>query len=176
MGSGRRMNLGVRQRGIELPANRRAASGKSWRAHREIKRYAGGSEHCTIADEWMDAAGNGAAADESESADESPDESDDTAATADESERSGTAAAGAERHDRTAWIVAGSSGEADRTFIYAGHADRLHKAEEPPLEPDCAVYGDECSFAGSDKYGPVEVAAAGREDLSEPGGCSGAGA
>ena len=80
------------------------ASGKSWRAHREIKRYAGGSEHRTVADEWMDAAGNGAAADES--ADESS--SSDTAA-ADESYGSGAAAACAERYDGAGWIAAGSS-------------------------------------------------------------------
>src|SRR6266478_5592067 len=98
------MNLGVRHRGTALPANRREAPGKSWRAHREIKRYAGGGEHCTVADEWMDAAGIGAAADESESADESPDESNDPAT---ESDGSGASAGRAERHDGTAWIAAG---------------------------------------------------------------------
>src|SRR5260370_30340347 len=166
------MNLGVRQRGTALPANRREAPGKSWRTHREIKRYAGGSEHCTVADEWMDAAGNGAAADESESADES----NDTATATDESERSGTSADGGERYDGTAWIAAGTGSEADRAFVSAGHACGLFEAEEPPLESDSAVYGDECSFAGPGKYRPAEIAAAGRQDLSEPGGCSGAGA
>jgi hypothetical protein len=96
-----------------LPANRREAPGKSWRAHREIKRYAGGGEHRTVADEWMDAAGNGAAADESESPDESPDESNDTATAADESDGSGASAGRAERHDGTAWIAAGPGSEAD---------------------------------------------------------------
>src|SRR5258707_101645 len=100
------MNLGVRQRGIALPANRREAPGKSWRAHREIKRYAGGSEHCTVADEWMDAAGSGTAADES------PDQSYDTATGADESYGSGDAAGRTERYDGTGWIAAGSAAEA----------------------------------------------------------------
>src|ERR1700722_10612175 len=36
-------------------------SGKSWRAHREIKGYAGSSEHRIVADECEHAAGNGAA-------------------------------------------------------------------------------------------------------------------
>src|SRR5260370_36482419 len=109
------MNLGVRQRGTALPANRREAPGKSWRAHREIKRYAGGGENCTVADEWMDAAGIGAAADESESADESadespdesPDESNDPATAAAESDGSDPSAGGAERHDGPAWIARG---------------------------------------------------------------------
>ena len=96
-----------------LPANRREAPGKSWRAHREIKRYAGGGEHRTVADEWMDAAGNGAAADESN----------DTATVADESYRSSTAAGCAERHDGTGWIAAGSCSENDRAFVSAGHVD-----------------------------------------------------
>ena len=102
MGSGMRMNLGVRQRGIVLPANRREARGKSWRAHREIKRYAGGSEHCAVADECMDAAGNGAAA-ESNHAD----------TTADEPDRTGAAAARDERYDGTGGVAAGSAAEAD---------------------------------------------------------------
>src|SRR5258708_35094545 len=97
------MNLGVRHRGTALPANRREAPGKSWRAHREIKRYAGGSEHCTVADEWMDAAGSGAAADESNDTD--PD--------ADEPDRSGAAATRDQRYDGTVWIAAGSGAEAD---------------------------------------------------------------
>ena len=118
VGSGRGMNLGVRQRGVALPANRRAAPGKSWRAHREIKRYAGGGEHRTVADQWMDAAGNGAAADESESADESPDQSTDEScatdpAAPDQSYGSGTAAGCAERYDGTGWIAAVSDAEAD---------------------------------------------------------------
>ena len=88
--------------------NRRETPGKSWRAHREIKRHAGGSEHRTVADEWMDAAGNGAAADES--AHESS--SNDTAA-ADESYGTGASAARTDRHDRAAWIAAGSGAKAD---------------------------------------------------------------
>src|ERR1700746_1415781 len=80
------------------------ARGKSWRAHREIKRHAGGSEHRTVADEWMEAAGNGAAA--AESADESS--SIDTAA-AGASAGPGAAAACAERYDGAGWIAAGSS-------------------------------------------------------------------
>ena len=107
------MNFRCPAEGTALPANRREEPGKSWRAHREIKRYAGGSEHCTVADEWMDAAGNGAAADESESANESTDESYDTATGADESDRSGAGAARAKRYDGTGWIAAGSGSEAD---------------------------------------------------------------
>ena len=105
MGPCRGMNLGVRQEFV-LPANRREARGKSWRAHREIKRYAGGGEHRTVADEWMDAAGNGAAADESDDTATAADQSSGTVA--DESNRAGSGAAGAERHDGTAWIAAGS--------------------------------------------------------------------
>ena len=101
------MNFRCPAEGTALPANRREAPGKSWRAHREIKRYAGGGEHRIVADEWMDAAGNGAAADES------PNESNDTAAGADESDRAGSGAAGAERYDGTGWIAAGSGSEAD---------------------------------------------------------------
>jgi len=97
-----RMNLGVRQREVALPANRREAPGKSWRAHREIKRYAGGSEHCTVADECVYAAGNGAAA-----------ESDHTAAAADESDRTGASAACVERHHGTGRVAAGSATEDD---------------------------------------------------------------
>ena len=46
-----------------MPANRWQSVRKSWRAHREIKRYAGGSEHWTVADECVDAARTGAADD-----------------------------------------------------------------------------------------------------------------
>ena len=97
-----RMSLGVRQREVALPANRREAPGKSWRAHREIKRYAGGGEHCTVADECVHAAGNGATA-----------ESNHTDAAADESDRAGASAARAERYDGAARIAAGSGSEAD---------------------------------------------------------------
>ena len=48
------MNSDVRQRTrlkLGLPAKRR----RGWRAHREIKGYAGGSEHCTVVDECVDA-------------------------------------------------------------------------------------------------------------------------
>ena len=76
----------------------RRNTGKSWRAHREIKRYAGGSEHRTVADECVNAAGNGAT-----------DESTDTGKPDD----SGGTAARGERYDGTAWIAAGSGTEAD---------------------------------------------------------------
>src|SRR5258708_12083447 len=148
------MNLGVRHRGTALPANRREAPGKSWRAHREIKRYAGGSEHCTVADEWMDAAGKRAAADESESADQSGD----TATGADESYRAGASAAGAERYDGTAWLAAGTGSEADRAFVSAGHGRRLFEAKEPHLEPDPSAYGAECPSVPAQKYHPPESA------------------
>src|SRR5271170_4649594 len=97
MGSGGRMNSGVRQAepGILRQIGRKYR--ESWRAHREIKRYAGGSEHRPVADEWMDTAGNGAA-DES-----NPDNA--------ESNEGGTIAASAERHDGRGGIAAGSGGE-----------------------------------------------------------------
>jgi hypothetical protein len=50
--------------GWQAPAK---AEEKSWRAHREIKGYAGSSEHCIVADEREYATGTGAA-DESDSA------------------------------------------------------------------------------------------------------------
>src|SRR5258707_825575 len=107
----------------------------------------------------MDAAGNGAAADESDDTATAADQSSGTVA--DESNRAGYGATGAERHDGTSWVAAGTGAEADRAFVSAGHVHRLHEAEEPSLEPDCAVYANECSFAASDKYGPAEVAVAG---------------
>jgi len=91
----------------------------------------------------MDAAGNGTAADESES--ESTDESNDTGTGADQSYGACASAAGAERYDGTAGIAAGPGSEADRAAVSVGHACELFEAEEPSLEPDCAVYGDECS-------------------------------
>ena len=106
-------------------------SGKSWRAHREIKGYAGGSEHRTVADECMDAAGNGAA-----------DESNDTATDTGKSDGCGASAASGERYDGTAGVAAGASTKVDGTFLPPGYGRGLHEAEEPSLESDCALYAD----------------------------------
>jgi hypothetical protein len=40
-----------------LPVKHREVSGKSWRANREIKEYAGGGEHLVAADESVHTAG-----------------------------------------------------------------------------------------------------------------------
>jgi len=83
-----------------LPANCRQVPEKSWRANREIKRYAGGSEHRAVADECVDAAGIGAT-----------DQSNADAAA--EPDQAGSGAGSTERYDGTAGIATGSRAEAD---------------------------------------------------------------
>ncbi len=76
---------------------------KSWRAHREIKRFASSSEHCTVADECSDAARNGAAAGSAASGfhDDTTD--------ADEPDATGAPATCCERYDGSTGIAAGSA-------------------------------------------------------------------
>src|ERR1700733_1043952 len=120
------------------PAKRR----KSWRTHREIKRFAGGSERCPDVDECVSAERIGAAA--TGSGDTEPDDAQRDAA--------GAAAADSERHDWAARFAAGSSAKADRAPVPPWHRRRLHQAEEPLLESDCSVYAVELSGPEPGKY------------------------
>ena len=97
-------------------------NGKSWRAHREIKGYAGSDKYRVAADERKCAAGSGAA-----------DESDNAACPAD----------GAEQYDSAGRSANGAAAKADRTSVFAGYVNRLYETEEPLLEPDCAVYSNQ---------------------------------
>src|ERR1700722_2588562 len=125
-------------------------SGKSWRAHREIKGYAGGSKHWTVADERDHATRNGAA---------------------DEPDRTGPATGYRERYDGAECAAAGSGAEADRTAVFAGYEHRLHEAERHLLESDRSIHCDQCSGAADGKSGPVGRFAARWKDLSEPVRC-----
>jgi hypothetical protein len=124
-------------------------SGKSWRAHREIKGYAGGSKHWTVADERDHATRNGAA---------------------DEPDRTGAATGYRERYDGSG-AAAGSGAEAYRTVVFAGYEHRLHEAEEPLLESDRSLHCDQCSGAPVGESEPVSSFATRWKDLSEPVGC-----
>src|ERR1700679_2949373 len=104
----------------------------------------------------MDAAGNGAASESTGTG---------------ESNRTSASASGDERYDGTAGIATGSSAEADRSALSAGHGQRLHEAEEPFLEPDCALHGDECARTVAGKPSRSDSIDEGWKDLSEPGGC-----
>src|SRR5215469_18328412 len=105
-------------------------TGKSWRAHREIKGYAGSGGDRIAADEREHTTGRGAA-DKSPAPDQ-PNGSDGTAT-------------GGDRHDGDSRAATGSGAEADRAAVPAEYERRLHEAEEPLLASACALHSDECS-------------------------------
>ena len=95
---------------------------------------------------------------------------------ADESDRTGTAADCANDTTGQPGLPQAPEPKPTEPLYLRDTAIDYTKPKSHLLEPDCAVYGDECSAAATGEYDAAGLAAAGREDLSEPVGCGGAGA